>query len=127
MSKKKKITNWSQNYIKKPNKRKINWKIILVGYIIGYIISLCITGIPKLTYLIPIKVDAMCISILITSLSKVPKKPNKTDIEIRWNGVVYGIISLVLLVVVVILLQILLKYNIIIDIRPFLGMFGCEK
>ncbi|AWI07209.1 hypothetical protein [Clostridium drakei] len=127
MSKKKKITNWSQNYIKKPNKRNINWRIILIGYIIGYIISLCITGIPKLTYLIPIKVDAMCISILITSLSKVPKKPNKTDIEIRWNGVVYGIISLVLLVVVVILLQILLKYNIITDIRPFLGMFGCEK
>lgn len=128
MNKKKQNNNWRKSYSPKIDNKKDKWKFFLIGYIITYIISLCVTGIPKLTYLIPIKLDALIIAILTGALSEIRVKvPNESKIErerrIRWKGVVYGVLVIISVAILALALQVLVKYNVITDIRPFQGMF----
>ncbi|WPC43866.1 hypothetical protein [Clostridium sp. JS66] len=128
MNKEKKTTKWGEKYIKKPPKirRKIKrkWLAYLIMYIIGYVISLCITGIPSLTYLIPLKLDALFVSVFMGESITAPPVDLKNTLDARWRGVVFAVILFLLEGVFFLLLTMLLKFNIITDIKPFEGIFA---
>jgi hypothetical protein len=132
MNKKKKPIKRGQNYIKEPpiNKERLHWKVFFIGYLICCVISVCVTGVPKWTYLIPIKVDAVLGAIFFGTFSETSlmpgkngKKSNYDFSEARWRSGLYVIIATGLLLIMGIIINSLLYVGVITDIAPFMGMF----
>jgi hypothetical protein len=134
MNKKKKPIKRGQNYIKEPPKTKdrLHWKVIFIGYIITYVISICVTGVPNLTYLIPIKADAIVgagfLGLLSekTSIKRWYEKKSKIDYnfsEARWRAGLYSAVVMISILIMGVIVNLLLYFGIITDITPFEGMF----
>lgn len=127
MNKKKKPTRWGENFIKKPKKKKRNWKAYVILYIIGYILSLCYTGIPSLIYLIPIKINAVSVSLFGGYLYyqfKQPKLTNESNDlyigRIRGNCAIFAVLVIVIWCVYIVAIQFLFTLHIISNKAPFM-------
>ncbi|NMM61979.1 hypothetical protein HBE96_04590 [Clostridium sp. P21] len=127
MSTEKKATKWRENFIKKPKKKKRTWKAYVILYIIGYIISLCYTGIPNLIYLIPMKINAISLSLFGGYLYyqfKQPKQPNESNNlyigKIRGNCAIFAILVMVIWCLYIVVIHLLFTLHIISDKVPFM-------
>ncbi|NMM64206.1 hypothetical protein HBE96_16390 [Clostridium sp. P21] len=104
------------------NKNKYEYKLIyyVICYAIGYVISLCVTGVPNLMYLIPIKLDALAISVITGTLwNTIHYKI--TGYDARRYGFLPAMVVLLLLFIILILIKVLLLFELIVDPNPFLG------
>jgi hypothetical protein len=106
----------------KLNKKKYEYKLIyyVICYVIGYVISLYVTGVPNLMYLIPIKLDALAISVITGTLwNTIHYKI--TGYDARGYGFLPAVITLLLIFIILILIKILLLFGVIVDPNPFFG------
>jgi hypothetical protein len=94
------------------------WKFYLISYLLGYAISLLITGIPSIIYLIPIKITALSLAIIIgNAFYHASKKMPVYYYPIK--GFKYTLVILVIMLVFYLLKSILFMIGI--DITPLLA------
>lgn len=114
--------------LNKENKNKYEYKLIyyIIGYAIGYLISLCVTGVPSLIYLIPIKVDAIGISLCIGSLWNAYHYKIGGD-DARSYGFLPAVIAVLIILITLILIKLLIVFKIVATPDPFAGFFAVTK
>lgn len=97
---------------------KERWKFYLICYIIGYIVSIRITGVPSITYLIPIKIFAIFIGVgLGTAFYYAYKKVPIYEVPLRL--IKYIVAYILILLIFKLIYTLLLPLGI--DITPLLG------
>lgn len=108
----------------KLNKKKYEYKLIyyVICYVIGYVISLSVTGVPNLIYLIPIKGDALVISVCIGTIFNM-NHYKITGYDARGYGFLPAVIALLLTFIMALISVVLSNYGIITNQDPFRGMF----
>jgi len=100
-------------------KIKERWKYLLACYLIGYIISLFVTGIPNFTYIIPIKLSAIVFMILIgNAIYHASKGMPVYHYPIKCMK--YFLVIIVAVLVFNLIRVVLLQCNI--DITPLMGI-----
>lgn len=97
---------------------KERWKFYLLGYIIGYIASIRITGVPSIVYLIPIKLIAIFTAMMIgTAFYYGHKKVPVYEVPLRL--IKYMMLFIVITLIFKLIYVLLLRIGI--DITPLLG------
>jgi hypothetical protein len=122
---KNKNNNEKETSLKKENelnKKKYEYKLIyyVICYVICYGISLYVTGIPNLMYLIPIKGDALVISVCVGTLWNAYHY-KITGYDARGYGFFPAVVLILLLFIILILIKVLLSFGVIVDPNPFFG------
>ncbi|WPC43871.1 hypothetical protein [Clostridium sp. JS66] len=135
MNRGKKSTKQKREYIKESPKTKdrLHWKVFFIGYLICCVLSICVTGVPKWTYLIPIKFDAILGAGVFGTFAEVPAIRLKYEKELlpdgygesegRWRSALYGLTVVGLMLIMGIIINLLSFFGIIKDIMPFMGIF----
>lgn len=101
------------------NKIKQRWKYLLSFYLLGYIISLFVTGIPNFYYIIPIKLSALIFSVF--AGNAIYHSSKKMPIYYApFKGMKYCLVIIVLVLLFNLLKIALIQFNI--DITPFIGV-----
>ncbi|NMM62852.1 hypothetical protein HBE96_09090 [Clostridium sp. P21] len=120
--------NKKETSLKKENnlsKNKYEYKLIyyVICYGIGYVISLCVTGVPNLMYLIPIKLDAIFISVMIGTFCNIYHYniPGDRGRHYMFRPLMIGIL---LIFIILIITKVLLLFGVIVTPDPFGGMLG---
>lgn len=95
-------------------------KYYFIFYIVGYLISLCGTGIPNLSYLIPFKLVAFCLMLVGGNGVYYVAEENENVLIAFYRILKYILISFLLLFVFAIL-QKVLNQNVI-NLAPIVGI-----
>ena len=99
---------------------KERWKFYVFTYIVGYLLSLLITGTPSFVYFIPIKLFAIIFTIFAGNAFYHASKKMPVYLY-PMKGIKYVLVILVILIIFNLAKTMLLPLDI--DLKPFIGAY----
>ena len=99
---------------------KERWPFILGGYFLGYIVSLNITGVPSVIYLVPVKFLAIMVSVIMSTGVYHATESGQYLKSLSEGAIPLIVILIIFMLVMVIHKSLMRDYGI--DISPFVGL-----